>query len=480
MNQNTSNVSDKIINYLQELFGNEEVENYLQFISQNTNQYIRVNRLKISVQDLQKLLQKDYNIHSEKIESIPGALKIISDENKLLSKTIEHITGKYYIQSLSSMVPPLVLSPCHDDIVLDLCSAPGSKTTQLAEMMNNKGTLIANEVQMDRLKSLVYNIDRMSISNAGIMHTKGEWLQQYYENHFDKILVDAPCSGLGIIQKKGEVSNWWSVDRVKNLSDLQYKLLVAAVKMCKPGGEIVYSTCTMTIEENEMVIDKVCSKYPLEIVPVEVPVNSVEAFTSFKENSFIKNLNKAKRIIPWKINSEGFFLVKLRKTEYTQPNSEIKKITPSIIFTPHNKLSHFFSQLNDEFGINENIFHNYKYIVKTNDIFFVDANWVDDYPDKFTRIGIKFGSIDKNKKFILHTNAVEIFQKYISKKIITLQDNNELKKYLEGGIIKRETGLRGQVVIKYKYSIIGTAVVSDNGIKSRFPRAKRTQEIHKD
>src|SRR5690606_18620642 len=158
---------------------------------------------------------------------------------------------------------PIVLNPSSEDVVMDLCSAPGSKTTQMAEMMNNDGTLVVNEVEIDRIKSLVFNLDRMSMVNTGIIHSKGEVLSKYYNNHFDKILVDAPCSGLGIIQKKEEVSNWWNLNRVERLQELQMRLLISAIKMAKVGGEIVYSTCTLSVEENEMVIDKIIKKYPV-------------------------------------------------------------------------------------------------------------------------------------------------------------------------------------------------------------------------
>ncbi|MCU0364422.1 MAG: hypothetical protein MUE93_01955 [Ignavibacteriaceae bacterium] len=137
-----------------------------------------------------------------------------------------------------------MLSPTSTDLVLDLCSAPGSKTTQLAEMMDNKGILIVNELEIDRIKALVFNLDKMNFLNYGVLNSRGEILSKYYNSYFDKILVDAPCSGLGIIQKKNEVGKWWSIERVNNLVEIQNKLLVSAIKMLKVGGELVYSTCS--------------------------------------------------------------------------------------------------------------------------------------------------------------------------------------------------------------------------------------------
>ena len=140
--------------------------------------------------------------------------------------------------------------------------------------MDNRGTLLINEIDNERIKSLVFNLERMNVINASVIHSKGEILSKVYSDHFTKILVDAPCSGLGIIQKKGEVSNWWSLDHVDRLQHLQTKLLIAAIKMAKVGAEIVYSTCTLSIEENELVIDKILEKYPVELIDINLPIPS--------------------------------------------------------------------------------------------------------------------------------------------------------------------------------------------------------------
>jgi 16S rRNA (cytosine1407-C5)-methyltransferase len=474
---NNTEVSEKIIKYLENLFGIKSAQIYLNYIDKEPLQYIRINPLKTKTEDLQKTLFDNYNIETSPIPQLTNVLKVPSG-GTLLGKTIEHIIGKYYIQSLSSMIPPIVLSPKSTDKVLDLCAAPGSKTTHLAEIMNNQGTLIANEIQTDRLKSLVYNLDRMNTMNTGVIHTHGEWLSRNYQNYFDKILVDAPCSGLGIIQKKREISNWWSKNKAENLSELQHKLMVSAIKMLKPGGELVYSTCTLTVEENEMVIDKLLKKYPVEILPIELQIQSRNAFTKTGELHFNQNLDLARRIMPWEVESEGFFIVKIKKTDFTQGTEESPLSKSPLHFSSDSKLKDYLKQLSETFGIDEKIYSNYKYLVKANDIYFINKNWDDSNLDLFNRIGTKFGNFEKRGSINLHTQAAEVLQNEIKKNIIILDDKNEIKKYFEGGIIKRETGLKGQVVIKYKDSILGTAVVSETGIKSRFPRSKRTQEIY--
>ena len=471
-------ISNNILTYLTSLFGEDAAKKYIEFIKQAPTQYIRVNSLKTTKEELANKLLRDYEIKTEEIDGFPNSLKIISG-NELVSKTIEHIIGEYYMQGLSSMIPPMVLNPSPNDIVLDLCSAPGSKTTELGEMMQSDGVLIANEIALDRVKMLVYNLDRMNLTNFGVIHNKGEYLSKVYNDYFDKVLVDAPCSGLGIIQKKEEVSNWWNIERATKLGDLQLRLLIAAIKMVKVGGEIVYSTCTLTPEENEFIIDKVLKKYPVEIQEIELPVKSIPAFTECYGEELNPDLVKARRILPWEVDSDGFFIVKLKKIDETTPPDPmpLKKSHLNLLNYEKKEINSLLKNIEAVFGIPSEILSKYKYIIKKNDIFFLNKAWNDDNLSLFDRIGIKFGVIDKRNQITLHTNSAQVLQKYITKSIYSIENFNELKTYLEGGIIKKSCELTGQCVIKYKDFILGTAIITEQGIKSRFPRAKRTQEI---
>ena len=481
MSQTGKKVSNKIFDYLSSLYGESSAKNYHDFINTEVTSYIRVNKLKTSKENLSRTLLKDYNIKTEEIKGIKNAFKI-SVKSDLLGKTIEHIIGQYYIQGLSSMIPPLILNPQPGDVVLDLCAAPGSKTTELAEIMENVGTLVSNEIQLNRVKMLVYNLDRMNIVNTGVIHTKGEWLSKHYADHFDKVLVDAPCSGLGIIQKKGEVNDWWSIERAERLGELQLKLLIAAIKMTKVGGEIVYSTCTLTPEENELILDKVLEKYPVVVQEMELPVKSHPALTNYNGKNLNPEISKGRRIFPWEADSDGFFIIKLKKTGETNNPVQTLPVQKEIKLLNADKkeIRALLKNISVYFGIPEEILSNYKYLLKSNDIFLLSKEWNDPYPGHFQRIGTKLGVIDKNKQLTLHTQAAQVLQNYISKNIYEIKNQDDLKKYLEGGIIKKEIDIEGQCAIKYKDFILGTAVITQGGIKSRFPRAKRTQEIYTD
>jgi len=465
-------ISDKIADYLTNLFGAESVSHYSKYLEDDPVTYLRSNSIKTNRDEVQGDLLSNYGITTEKLSEIPDALKVVGDKT-FIGKTLEHSIGEYYIQSLSSMIPPIVLNPQPTDKVLDLCSAPGSKTTQIAALMQNKGTLLVNEIQLDRLKTLVFNLERMNVVNAGVIHSKGEVLSRFFQNHFDKILVDAPCSGLGIMQKKNEVSNWWSKVKAEQLSELQYRLLLSALKMVKVGGEIVYSTCTLSVEENEFVIDKLLKKFPIKLLPTTLPVHSHDAFTKLHDLTLDKSIYNAKRIVPWEVNSEGFFVVKILKEDEIEVENPAERKRHPFTFLPARKIN----ILSNIFDIQKNVFDRYKYLQKGNDIFFVTEDWNEENLMMFERIGTKFGNLDKYGNIILHTQAAEILQNDIHKNIIELDSNVQLKKYLDGGTIKKDFSFYGQAVVKFRNKILGTGGISVEGLKSRYPRSKRTQEI---
>jgi len=470
-------VSSNIYNYISFYYNEEAAKAFSKFVEKEPAMYIRVNTIKNNTPSLRKILSERYGIEADPVITIPDALKIVKGR-EFVSRTIEHIMGEFYIQSLSSMIPPVILAPTSEDKVLDLCAAPGSKTTQIAEYMNNKGTLVANELQLERIKTLVYNIDRMNVVNAGIVHSKGEILSKIYDNYFDKILVDAPCSGMGIAQKKSEVNTWWNITKSKLLGELQFKLIIAAIKMLKTGGELVYSTCTLSLEENELVIDKILSKYPVEVVDIELPVKSHPGFTRFHEDQLNPQLIKSKRILPWEIDSEGFFVVKLRKMEDTVPSEplQLKPSTWKLLDFDHKDLLPLIKNTSDTFGIPLERFADYKYLIKNNDIFFMTNDWDAGYLSPFERIGTRFGVIDKNDEVTFHTQSAQVFRKYITKNIYHIENSDDFKIYVEGGIIKKDVP-PGQYVVEYGGNLLGTAIVIEGGIKSRFPKAKRSQAI---
>jgi 16S rRNA (cytosine1407-C5)-methyltransferase len=469
-------LSQNITEYIASLYGDEIARKYFDFIKTGHTTYLRLSEPYPSSDSILRKLQ-GYGAVLEKIEAVPAAYKVLQGE-EILGKTLEYNLGKYYIQSLSSMIPPLVLSPRSNEVVLDLCSAPGSKATEIASLMKNQGTLITNEPATDRIKMLAHNIDKLNIVNAGVIQYKGEWLSRLYDHYFDKILVDAPCSALGVLQKKEEVNNWWSKERMEKIAYLQNMILAAAVKMAKVGAEIVYSTCTLTPEENELIINHALNKYPLEVLDIELPIKANEGFTSYNGEKLRSELSKARRILPWEVDSEGFFIIKMRKTGKTEPAKPLEVKNNLKLLSYSDKLIRsYLKDISRDFDIDENVWKDYRFLINKNDIYFVHSNWHDENLSFFNRIGTRFGLIDKNNRAHLHSYAAQYFHNHISKNIFELTSGSQLKDYLNGGIIKAEVNSKDQQIVKYGGYILGTAAVVNNGIKSQYPKALRIHEI---
>ncbi len=468
-------IGENIANYIRTRFGEEYLRKYEDYINSDFTPYIRLSSYKENSAILEQL--KNYGIKLDQVKNIPYAFKVIEGKEKL-GKTLEFTIGKYYIQSLSSMIPPIVLNPNENDIVLDLAAAPGSKTTQLSDLMKNSGTLYANESNLNRIKMLVHNLDKMNLVNLGVIKYRGEKLSKIFDNHFTKILVDAPCSALGILQKKTEVSSWWKLSQAEKLAELQYRLLVSAIKMAKVGAEIVYSTCTLTLEENELVVNKILKKYPVELIDIELPVKSHEGFTKYGDESLNPQLSKTHRIIPWENDSEGFFVCKFVKTAETEANEKeaMQSKNVTLFHSTDKKIKNYLENISEYFNIYSNVFEKYLFFRNKNDIYFINNNFQTKNPGAFLRLGTKFGKIDKRNVAHLHTLASQIIGNEIINNKISLNEI-ELEIYLKGGTIKKEFKPYGQKVVVFNNYIIGTGIAYPDGLKSQFPRSLRTHEI---
>lgn len=285
------------------------VDNILKGIGSERSTTLRVNSLKYNIQDLMNYL-KERNIKFERVNWYKDALIIKNVKEKQIQKLDIYEKGYVYLQSLSSMVPPLVLNPEKGEYVLDLTAAPGSKTTQMAAMMNNTGFILANEIDKIRCERLKFNVDTQGAEIVEVVNGRGEKIGDKYDNHFDKVLLDAPCSGEGRFLI-GDVRTYrgWSEREVVKLSNMQKKLFQSAYKALKSGGVMVYSTCTLNKEENEFVLDWALKNLNLQIMSINLNVKEANAAFNGEAD---KSINKAIRILPSK-DMEGFFVCKLKK-----------------------------------------------------------------------------------------------------------------------------------------------------------------------
>lgn len=233
-----------------------------------------------------------------------------------MGRTLEHAAGLIYIQEPSSMIPPVILNPRPDERVLDLAAAPGSKTTQMSAMMENRGLILANDPDRQRLKALHGALDRLGCLNVATCSLDGARLSKLYPESFDKVLLDAPCSGLGTLHKNPEVMGWWSWEKVARLVRLQKRLILSAYDSLLPGGRLCYSTCTITPQENEGVVDFLLSERPqARLVDFEVPGLSLSpGLTEWAGKALHPFLALTKRLYPLcEPYYEGFYLALVEK-----------------------------------------------------------------------------------------------------------------------------------------------------------------------
>lgn len=269
---------------------------------------IRVNAIKISVKELKARLEKQ----NFKLTQVPWCKEgfWIEGDRTDLGNLLEHALGYFYVQEASSMIPPVILDPQEHESVLDVAAAPGSKTTQIGMYMKNTGIIVANDVAGSRLASLGINVQRMGLKNVILTKTQG----QHIRGEFDRILLDAPCSGTGTIMKSEAVVRDWNPEIGERLAVIQKKLITNSFNILKTGGTLVYSTCTMEPQENEGIISYLLEIFPnAKLEEIEFEGKRSPCFTEFEKEIYNPEVKKCLRIWPQDNNTEGFFVAKIKK-----------------------------------------------------------------------------------------------------------------------------------------------------------------------
>jgi NOL1/NOP2/sun family putative RNA methylase len=245
-----------------------------------------------------------------KLQKIPFTQYGYIAESKFsLGAIQEYLFGYYYLQESAAQLPVQVLDPKPTDIILDCCAAPGGKTSQLAQAMKNQGVIVAYELKPHRLVSLLMNLERTGVENVVLF--KGDAAcAKLLETQFDKILLDAPCAGNFVSDK-----DWFEkrdIDGINRSSAIQKRLLKAAVEVLAPGGVLVYSTCSLEPEENELNMQWALENLPVRLENVSLPIGD-PGLTNIFGKKLSPDIAKCRRFWPHKTNTEGFFIAKLVK-----------------------------------------------------------------------------------------------------------------------------------------------------------------------
>ena len=435
---------EEFLGRMKSLLGGEYDE-FLKYYEAEHFRGLRVNTLKCTPEKLRSLI----GFVLKPTPFCPNGFYIPAEVQSPGNSPLHHC-GALYIQEPSATSAAEMLGVEEGDFVLDLCAAPGGKSTQIGAMLNGTGLLWSNEIVRNRANILLSNIERMGISNAVVSNAHPEQLCERVAGMFDRVLVDAPCSGEGMFRKNGEAQTEWSVEHVRSCAERQLHILDSAKKALKPGGVMVYSTCTFSREENEGVITRFLDENP----DFELEDSGV----SFGRPA----LEYARRIFPMD-GGEGHFAARLRKK-----SESVKSALPDIKTKTDSDILDFYDSLfvNRPFG--ENI------TVVKDKVIILPKNYqpIDGVP--VLRAGVILGEIVKRRIEPHHSAFAAAKESDCVNAVDFDADSAEIKAYLHGEEITVPADIKGYSAVCVSGMTTGFGKASNGRLKNKYPKGLRT------
>lgn len=433
-----------------------EYEDFIKSYDEKPVRAFRVNTDKISLADFEKI-----NIFStEKIPYVENGFYFDYDG---IGNHPYHHSGMIYIQEPAAMVPAESIEINPDWKVLDLCAAPGGKSSQIKNKLGENGVLVSNEIVPSRCKILTGNMERMGFKNVVTTCMSPQKIAKEFPEIFDMIMVDAPCSGEGMFRKEEIAIDEWTPENVKMCAERQAEILDCAVKMLKAGGYIVYSTCTFSLEENEIMVDSFLQKYPnFELVPVTQMVRENTADGIKFDGCKCEKIHYARRCYPHKTKGEGQFVAVLHNTNENYGSSSKNDVKKE-------KIDKTVIDFLDDTLVSYN--KDYVQIYNGNPVYFTP-----DFPIRkgaAFSCGVTIGEIRKN--YIQpHHQLFMAMGECFKREIELSADSEEIKKYLHGEEFETDCE-NGWAVVLVDGCTVGGVKVSNGRAKNHYPKGLRTK-----
>ncbi len=374
-----------------------------------------------------------------------------------------HHAGVYYIQEASAMAPAAAAEVEKGDKILDLCAAPGGKSSQLASALMGTGLLVSNEIVPSRAKILSGNIERMGIKNAIVLNHNPQELEKHFPYFFDKIVVDAPCSGEGMFRKEKAVVDEWSQEQVLICANRQSHILESAAKMLAPNGKIIYSTCTFSPEENEQVVSKFISGHPeFSVIKPKIYKYFSPGRPQWADGE--ESISNTMRLFPHKLKGEGHFVAVLQKKGGEQAKIKYSKVIND------KKLLKDWEAFADS-NIKDIKFDNFILFGQT--LYSVPENTPDFSKLKVLRAGLQLGEIKKGRFEPSHSLAIALNPTQVTNCEDMSLDDCRVEQYLMGHEIATDNPQKGWRLISVNGYSLGWGKCDGNVIKNHYPKGLR-------
>ncbi|MDO5382871.1 MAG: RsmF rRNA methyltransferase first C-terminal domain-containing protein [Eubacteriales bacterium] len=400
----------------------DDFDAYLESFNNKRLYGLRVNNLKISTEDFLKICPF-------KLTPIPWIDNgFYYEEEDKPAKHPYYFAGLYYIQEPSAMTPANVLPIEEGDVVFDMCAAPGGKSTELAAKLNNTGLLITNDISNSRTKALLKNVEVFGVSNICVLNEDPARVSSKFSEFFDKILIDAPCSGEGMFRKDNKLIKAWEMNGPKIYSAIQKNIIIHGADMLKPGGMMLYSTCTFShLEDEETIIHLLKERPDMHLVDIK-PYEGFSPGYVYNETDKSYNLDKCVRIFPHKMMGEGHFVALLKKDNPNEYDNSVKYIKNPLNMKIPEELREFLTHIS--MNIDE------KYInIRDNRVYAVSKNMIDEKGLRIIRNGLLLGELKKNRFEPSQALAMALKMEEYDNCINLSLSDMRVEKYLKGETI---------------------------------------------